>query len=72
LTLFREPIKIVCIASHPLARSSFLTFDQLQNEPVVWLSRAVNPAFYDGVMSLCISQAYRPKIVQEVRSFFES
>jgi DNA-binding transcriptional LysR family regulator len=37
----------------------------------VWLSRDVNPLLHDSFMALCAAQGYRPKMAQEVRTFYE-
>jgi DNA-binding transcriptional LysR family regulator len=71
VTLFREPFRVVLSSGHPLAQTPSLGFDQLKEEPAVWLSRESNPPLYDSFMALCSSQGYSPKMVQEVKTFYE-
>ncbi len=69
--LFRENFSAVLSSSSPLARSASLDLDRLRDEPVVWLSREVDPFLYDSFMDLCAVQGYRPKMSQQVRTFSE-
>lgn len=69
--LFRENYAVVLGPRHPLACSASLSLERLQDEPVVWLRRDVNPILHDRFMTLCSAQGFRPRIVQEVRTFYE-
>jgi DNA-binding transcriptional LysR family regulator len=71
VTLFQEPFTVVLHSNHSLAQSRLLSLEDLENEPVVWLRRDVNPLLYDSLMDSCSSRGYRPNVVQEVRTFSE-
>jgi DNA-binding transcriptional LysR family regulator len=70
-SLFREPFKLVTQARHPLAHGELVSFDRLANEPVVWLSRDIDPALHSGVVASCSARGYRPNVVHEVSTFCE-
>jgi len=69
--LFRDTLAVVLGSGHPLAQAALLPLDQLKDEPVVWLRRDVNPLLHDSFTALCSAQGYRPKMVHEVRTFYE-
>jgi DNA-binding transcriptional LysR family regulator len=69
--LFRDTLAVVLGSGHPLAQAASFPLDQLKDEPVVWLRRDVNPHLHDSFMALCAAQGYRPKVAQEVRTFYE-
>lgn len=69
--LFREPFEVAVRSQHRLAQYAILRFDFLEDEPVVWLRRDLNPMLYDNFMASCSSQGYHPNMVQEVRTFYE-
>lgn len=69
--LFRDTLAVVLGSGHPLAEAASLPLDQLKDEPVVWLRRDVNPHLHDSFMALCAAHGYRPKLAQEVSTFYE-
>jgi DNA-binding transcriptional LysR family regulator len=69
--LFQEPLIAAFCSRRPLASSPLVTFDQLAGVPAVWLRRDLDPFVYDGLLSVCSSQAFSPNIVHEARTFYE-
>jgi DNA-binding transcriptional LysR family regulator len=72
LSLFREPLLLAVGREHALARAEELRLGNLENQPVVWLRRDLNPLLNDSFQAMCSRQGYRPNIVQEVRTFYEA
>lgn len=71
VTLSREVLSVAVCSGHSLARAAFVRIDQVRDEPVVWLRRDADPLLYDSFMALCSAQSYQPRVVQEVRTFYE-
>jgi DNA-binding transcriptional LysR family regulator len=69
--LFRENFQVVVAVGHRLARACAITIRDLQDEPVVWLSRDVNPLLHSTFADVCCAQSYRPRVVQEARTLYE-
>jgi DNA-binding transcriptional LysR family regulator len=69
--LFSEPFTLACSTGHPLAVHACVKFEQLSGVPVVWLRRDLDPPLYESFVASCFLAGYRPRIVQEVRTFYE-
>ena len=61
-----EGFVVALSTENPLARKSALTLKDLAEEDFVLAGRAVGPALYDRITSLCLDSGFVPKIKQEV------
>jgi DNA-binding transcriptional LysR family regulator len=53
---------------HPLAGKKTIRLADLRNEPLICMSRSLNPIFYDDLMAACIAGGLVPKVLQEASS----
>ena len=60
--LFNDPVVAVLPKGHALAKES-LTLESLAGEPFVMCERAVTPALFDSILTLCKSAGFSPNIV---------
>jgi DNA-binding transcriptional LysR family regulator len=60
--LFNDPVVAVLPKGHPLAKES-LTVESLAGERFVMCERAVTPALFDSILTLCNSAGFSPNIV---------
>jgi DNA-binding transcriptional LysR family regulator len=61
----REPVVAVLPKAHSLARRPRLSLKQLAREPFVLFPRRLGPAFYDRLLSFCVTAGFTPNVVQE-------
>jgi DNA-binding transcriptional LysR family regulator len=61
----REPVVAVLPKTHALARRQRLSLKQLAREPFVLFPRRLGPAFYDRLLSFCVTAGFTPNVVQE-------
>lgn len=66
LDLPAEPLVLAVPAGHPLAASAELTFEDLNNVPLLVAPRWVGPAVYDRVMACFAAADVSPRIVQDI------
>jgi DNA-binding transcriptional LysR family regulator len=69
--LFKEQFMVAMSPKHFLANMADITFAHLQQEPVIWVRRDLNPFLYDSFLELCSAQQYEPNIIQEVTTIQE-
>ena len=64
--VLREPLILALPDAHALAKRSEIPLQAVAAEPFVIYQRAVKPAYYDTIVSLCREVGFTPRIVQEV------
>ncbi|MCC6415566.1 MAG: LysR family transcriptional regulator [Opitutaceae bacterium] len=64
--LLREPNGILLPAAHPLARKAKLHLRDLAHTPFVLFPRALNPGFYDRILTSCALAGITLRVVEEV------
>lgn len=64
--IWREPLVLAIPAGHLLAAYDQIALNELLAEPMIWLSRSLNPVFYTHMMNICQQDGLVPRIVQEV------
>jgi DNA-binding transcriptional LysR family regulator len=69
--LVREPFRIALHSGHVLAGRCEVGFDDIRDEPVVWLSPDDNALLHARFISACAARDYQPAIAQEAGSFHE-
>lgn len=58
---------IACLpAAHALARGETLDLGQLAGEDMILFARDASPSYYDGVIALCASAGFSPRVRHEV------
>ncbi len=74
--LLCEPFVLCLPAAHPMARAAPKTgrrraqavdLARFKDEPFVLFSRTFSPAYYDHVVSLCLSAGFHPRVRHEAR-----
>lgn len=63
--ILREPLVAVLPQTHPLATKSNLQLSALSNESFIFVSRHLEPGYYDHCISLCQQAGFSPKVVQK-------
>lgn len=63
--LFTEPFVAVVPTAHPLAQRSRIRATALRDEPFVFYARSAGALAYDKPLSLCATDGFRPRVVQE-------
>jgi DNA-binding transcriptional LysR family regulator len=63
-----EDLLLALPKSHPLARKKRVRLRELRDEPLICMSRSLNPAFYDSLMAACFAGGLVPKVLQEASS----
>jgi DNA-binding transcriptional LysR family regulator len=63
-----EDLLLALPKSHPLASKKRIRLRELRDEPLISMSRSLNPAFYDALMAACIAGGLIPKVLQEASS----
>ncbi len=61
----RESVVAVLPKAHPLARRPRLALKHLAREPFVLFPRRLGSAFYDRLLSFCVTAGFTPNVVQE-------
>ena len=67
-TLRADRYAIALPASHRLAAKKRLSAEDLRDQPLVWVSRAVHPLISDRLMAFFHERGISPRIVQEASS----
>lgn len=63
--LFDDPMVVCLPSAHPLARRRCLSLPDLQDEPLFWFRRALNPSFHDYCERVFKSIGYAPRRIPE-------
>jgi DNA-binding transcriptional LysR family regulator len=61
-----ETLQLASLSSHPLGTRPQLSLIDLQDEPLILISRAYNPRLHDELTAAFAQVGLRPRIVQEV------
>jgi DNA-binding transcriptional LysR family regulator len=61
-----ETLQLALLSSHPLSARPLLSLIDLQDEPLILISRAYNPRLHDELTAAFARVGLRPRIVQEV------
>jgi DNA-binding transcriptional LysR family regulator len=64
-------ICLICTHSHPFAKRSSISIEEIKNEDLIVLSKRFNQNFYRDFMDACKQDGYVPHIKKEVDSFDE-
>lgn len=62
----RQELMLALPRAHPLLRRHSLTLADIEDEPLVWITRATNHKLYDASMRPWREQGRAPRIVQQV------
>ncbi len=63
--LYNEAIVVALPRSHRLSGSRRIKLRELAAEPFVLFPKRLGPAFYDRLISFCVSAGFTPRIVEE-------
>jgi DNA-binding transcriptional LysR family regulator len=63
-----EDLALAMPKSHPLVNKKRIRLKELRDEPLICMSRSLNPTFYDSLMAACLSGGLVPKVLQEASS----
>jgi len=63
--LFTDPLAVAMPASHHLARKKQISMAGLQEEPLFWFNRELNPAYYDHCLHIFKALNFLPKFIPE-------
>jgi DNA-binding transcriptional LysR family regulator len=63
-----EPAVVAVPSDHPLANAEVVRFAELKGEPLVMMTRDVEPQLYDHAIALCAEAGFTPTIVHEADS----
>ena len=66
-TLMIEPFLLCLHQSNPLATQKSLDLADLQHENFIFFSRSVSPAYYEMLLSMCVSAGFFPRANDEAR-----
>lgn len=64
-TLSREPVVVAISSRHPLARKRKIAFSDLQDEPLFWFERRLNPGYFDYCQAFFEKVGFKPRFVPE-------
>jgi len=67
-----EPLLVALPETHDLCRRKTLRLCDLNGVPLISIPKKLHPQFYENVHSVCLREAYRPVIAQEVTTFAEA
>jgi DNA-binding transcriptional LysR family regulator len=67
-----EPLIAALPQQHSLCTKKLLYLRDLNEVPLISVSKKLHPHFYERAYSICIREGYKPRIVQEVTSFTEA
>jgi DNA-binding transcriptional LysR family regulator len=68
LVVREEPAVLAMPTGHPLSQRSEVPFAELRNQPLVMMTRQVEPQTYDHAISLCTAAGFSPAVVHEADS----
>lgn len=68
-TLTEEPFAVLLPPGHPLAERERVPLGALAGEAFVLFPRAVAPTLHDRIIAFCGAAGFRPRVVQESRSW---
>jgi DNA-binding transcriptional LysR family regulator len=57
--------------NHPLASHSGIDHQDLANEPIIWIARALHPALHQYLLESCQRLGYIPRIAHEINTVSE-
>ncbi|MCU1476244.1 MAG: transcriptional regulator, LysR family [Subtercola sp.] len=63
-----EPAVLAVPIGHPLATAKLVHFADLKGEPLVMMTRDIEPQLYDHAIALCAEAGFEPTIVHEADS----
>jgi DNA-binding transcriptional LysR family regulator len=63
-----EPAVVAVPTGHPLANTKMVRFAELKGEPLVMMTRDIEPQLYDHAIALCTEAGFTPTIVHEADS----
>lgn len=63
-----EPAIVAVPTDHPFARREQIRFAELRGQPLVMMTRAVEPELFDHAIALCAEAGFSPSIVHEADS----
>ncbi len=69
--LWHDELLAALPENHPLASHSTIDRQDLADEPIVWIARALHPALHEYFLESCHRLGYLPRIVHEVNTLSE-
>lgn len=63
--IIEEPLMVALPARHRLAAKRRLDFDELNDEPLFWFERKLNPGFYDHCRDFFARIGFQPPLIAE-------
>jgi DNA-binding transcriptional LysR family regulator len=70
-SLWQEELVLTLPETHPLAKRPKIDRQNLANEPIVWIARALHPALHEHLLESCQRLGYVPRIAHEVNTLSE-
>lgn len=70
--IWRDRLSLAVPENHHLARCDGIALKDVQEEPVVWMVRLLNPLLNDHLLTSCREQGWVPNIVHEVTTVTEA
>ena len=61
--LYRDPLYVVVPIDHPLANEKKIDLKMIKDDPIIMMSREVNPGMFDAVTQLCMNCGFTPRII---------
>jgi DNA-binding transcriptional LysR family regulator len=69
--LWQEELVVALPESHALSKRSKIDRQDLANEPIIWIARALHPALHEYLFESCQRCGYVPRVAHEVNTISE-
>ena len=69
--VWHDELVVALAENHPLATRSEIEGQDLANEAIIWIARALHPALHQYFLESCQRLGYVPRIVHEINTVFE-
>ena len=69
--VWNDELVVALPEKHPLASCSEIDVQWLANEPIIWVTKSLNPGLYRHLLESCEQLGYVPRIAYEVNSVLE-
>lgn len=69
--VWHDELVVALRENHPLAANSAIDWQNLANEPTIWIAKAFHPALHQYFLESCQRFGYWPRIVHEINTVSE-
>ena len=69
--VWHDELVLALSEDHPLAACSEIDRQDLANEPIIWIAKALHPALHQYFLESCQRLGYLPRIVHEINTVSE-